>query len=72
MADIKNNKLSAVPSPVPSSKSPLPPLDSEGNPVVDPDADMEDDPDVITKVYLTCSSLDNIIIKIVINNNTTL
>ena len=56
MADIKNNKLSAVPSPVPSSKSPLPPLDSEGNPVVDPDADMEDDPDVITKVCLNFST----------------
>ena len=50
MADVKNNKLSAVPSPVPSSKSPLPPVDSEENPVVDPDAEMEDDPDVITKV----------------------
>ena len=73
MADIKNSKLSAAPSPIPSSKSPLPPLDSEGNPVVDPDADMEDDPDVITKVYLTCSSLDNIIniLLIVDNNNTT-
>ena len=73
MADIKNSKLSAAPSPIPSSKSPLPPLDSEGNPVVDPDADMEDDPDVITKVYLTCSSLDKIIIVLLIvdNNNTT-
>ena len=55
MADIKNSKLSAAPSPIPSSKSPLPPLDSEGNPVVDPDADMEDDPDVITKVCLNFS-----------------
>ena len=55
MADIKNSKLSAAPSPIPSSKSPLPPLDSEGNPVVDPDADMEDDPDVITKVYFAYS-----------------
>ena len=52
MADVKDNKLSAVPSPVPSSKSPLPPVDSEGNPV-DPDAEMEDDPDVITKVNIS-------------------
>ena len=65
MADVKNNKLSAVPSPVPSSKSPLPPVDSEENPVVDPDADMEDDPDVITKVncfnnidFLFCVALN--------------
>ena len=75
MADIKNSKLSAAPSPIPSSKSPLPPLDSEGNPVVDPDADMEDDPDVITKVYSAFSTLDNIVIikyEIVDNNNTTL
>ena len=54
MADVKNNKLSAAPSPIPSSKSPLPPIDSltEGDPEIDPDAEMEDDPDVNTKVTI--------------------
>ena len=52
MADVKNNKSSAAPSPIPSSKSPLPPIDSEDNPEIDPDAEMEDDPDVNTKVTI--------------------
>ena len=52
MADVKDSKLSVVPSPVPSSKSPIPPVDSEADPEVDPDAEMEDDPDVIRKVNM--------------------
>jgi len=52
MADVKDSKLSVVPSPVPSSKSPIPPVDSEEDPEVDPDAEMEDDPDVIRKTKL--------------------
>ena len=52
MADVKNSKLSIAASPVPSSKSPVPPLDSEGEPVVDPDAEMEDDEELNKKVTI--------------------
>ena len=61
MADVKDSKLSVVPSPVPSSKSPIPPVDSEADPEVDPDAEMEDDPDVIRKVNINKDKPWNIV-----------
>lgn len=52
MADVKNNKLSSAASPVPSSKSPIPEIDSEeADPPLD-GSEMEEDPDVNAKVTI--------------------
>ena len=50
MADVIKDKLSAPASPLPSSKSPQPPLDSDVTPDTEPNDDMDADPDVVTKV----------------------
>lgn len=52
MADVKNNKLSSAASPVPSSKSPIPGIDSEeADPPLD-GSEMEEDADVNAKSKL--------------------
>ena len=69
MADVVKDKLSAPPSPLPSSKSPQPPADSDVSPQVEPNTDMDADPDVVTKVTIVSNIIYQIYLYILHSKN---